>query len=144
MARGRSRYNWRMAGYSKTPLVGKLGLKPGMRILFMHMPAAVRKVIGLLPEGVVEAKELAGELEYVHFFAEDCADLRAHFAVLKAALAKDGMLWVSWRKNRNGTDLTENFVREVALQHGLVDVKVCAVDEVWSGLKLVYRVRDRK
>jgi hypothetical protein len=132
-----------MAGYSKTPLVVKLGLKAGMQAVFLRMPAEVRGVLDPLPEGVLVGKRLTGELDYVHFFAEDCADLREHFAALKAALAKDGMLWVSWRKNKNGTDLTENFVREMALQHGLVDVKVCAVNEVWSGLKLVYRLKDR-
>jgi hypothetical protein len=133
-----------MAGYSKTPLAGKLGLKAGMRAAFVNAPDSVLSILQPLPDGVIVLKRPGREMDYVHFFAESERELAAAFVGLKASLAKTGMLWVSWRKGKKGTDVTETQVRAVALGGGLVDVKVCAVDEVWSGLKLVYRLKDRQ
>jgi len=132
-----------VAGYSKTPLPQKLGLKPGMRAAFRQMPASVLKLLEPLPEGLERKKSGGGDLNYIHFFADSVADLEKQFPTLKKSLAKDGMLWISWRKGKVNTDLTENDVRRIALAGGLVDVKVCAIDEAWSGLKLVYRLKDR-
>jgi len=86
-----------------------------------------------------------GSTDFIHFFATRRRQLEQKFAALKKALAKDGMLWISWPKGSSGvaTDLNENVVREIGLARGLVDVKVCAIDSVWSGLKFVYRLRDR-
>ena len=132
-----------MAGYSGKTLAQKLGLKPHMRVVFLRMPGSVGESLQPLPADLVVLKALAKEMDYVHYFADQTADLEGMMAKLKEALAKDGSLWISWRKGRKGTDLTENAVRLLALAAGLVDVKVCAVDETWSGLKLVYRVKDR-
>jgi Protein of unknown function (DUF3052) len=132
-----------MAGYSKTPLIQKLGIKAPMRMALLRVPASVARDIGPLPQGVKRLAEPGPETDYIHYFAEDRADLDRAMPKLKASLSKQGMLWISWRKGRVYTDLTENFVREVALKNGLVDVKVCAVDEKWSGLKLVYRLKNR-
>ena len=133
-----------MAGYSGKSLGQKLGLKAGMRMVFLGMPAEVRAALDPLPEGVVVLQALrkeAGGMDYVHYFAQTAVELEKTMGALKGALKKDGMLWVSWRKGMKA--FTENDVRRVALATGLVDVKVCAVDEAWSGLKLVYRVKDR-
>ena len=131
------------AGYSGTPLIKKLGIKPGMRVALLRMPAGVARQLTPWPEGATKCTALAPELHYVHYFAESVADLRQTMPELKSALRKDGMLWISWRKGLVDTDLGENMVREIALKIGLVDVKVCSVDEAWSGLKLVYRLKDR-
>jgi hypothetical protein len=132
-----------MAGYSKTPLIQKLGIKPGMRVALLHMPDSVLRELGPLPVGITMLKEPAAESDYIHLFAEKESDLRETMPRLKEALNKNGLLWISWRKGRVNTDLSENVVRELALKNGLVDVKVCAIDETWSGLKLVYRLKDR-
>ena len=91
-------------------------------------------------------KELEGPLDFIHFFTRKREDLEEGFPRLKRELSQKGMLWVSWPKgsSRVETDLDENVVREVGLKNGLVDVKICAVDETWSGMKFVYRLRDRK
>lgn len=133
------------AGYSPRPLVAKLGIKPNTRIAIMGAPRGYRATLGALPEGVALSTTLRGTLPFIHFFTKQRAALESRFPMLKRALTTDGALWVSWPKQSSGvaTDLTENDVRDVALTNGLVDVKVCAVDEVWSGLKLVRRVQDR-
>ena len=133
------------AGYSPRPLVDKLGIKPNTRIAIMGAPRGYRATLGALPEGVALSTTLRGTLPFIHFFTKQRAALESRFPMLKRALTTDGALWVSWPKQSSGvaTDLTENDVRDVALTNGLVDVKVCAVDEVWSGLKLVRRVKDR-
>ncbi|HVE41079.1 MAG TPA: DUF3052 domain-containing protein [Planctomycetota bacterium] len=127
-----------MAGYSGTPLHQKLGFKPGMKA---HLIGAVYKA----PAGITTQSKPSGPLDFVHVFTKEKVDLERRFPVLKEALAPAGMLWVSWPKGASKvkTDLNENVVREIGLQAGLVDVKVCAVDEVWSGLKFVRRLKDR-
>jgi hypothetical protein len=133
------------AGYSPRPLAEKLGIQPHTRIAVLGAPRGYRTTLGTLPPGVAIATTLRGTLPLIHFFTKQRASLESRFPILKRALTTDGALWISWPKKASGiaTDLTENGVRAVALTHGLVDVKVCAVDEVWSGLKLVRRLKDR-
>jgi hypothetical protein len=134
------------AGYSGKRLVEKLGIKPAMRIAIVGAPRGYRSTLGTLPPGVTVAAAARGTLPFIHFFTAKRSLLKRRFPALKRVLAQDGALWVSWPKQASGvaTDLTEDVVREVALAGGLVDVKVCAVDEVWSGLKLVRRLKDRR
>ena len=107
------------------------------------MPQEIRRSLEPLPGNFVLRKSLGTDTDFIHSFAESIADLESTFPSLKESLAKDGTLWISWRKGKNNTDLTEGDVRRIALKNGLVDVKVCAVDETWSGLKLVFRLKDR-
>ena len=134
-----------MAGYSKRSLVNKLGIKAGQRLYFAHAPDNYNDTLGDLPTDINQVDQLNGPLDFIQLFTKSRAKLEAEFPGLKQALASDGMLWISWPKKASKitTDLDENIVREIGLQNGLVDVKVCAVDDVWSGLKFVYRVKDR-
>lgn len=134
-----------MAGYSQTPLLKKLGIKTGYKVWFLHAPDHYASLLGPLPEGVDLATEAGQTCNFIHFFTYTQADLIATFPALKTALAKEGMIWVSWPKKaaKLPGDLDENVVREIGLEAGLVDVKVAAIDEVWSGLKFVYRLKDR-
>lgn len=134
------------AGYSKTPLVKKLGIKLGFKIHFANPPDNLQSLLGELPEKTTTIVELNGPVDYIHFFTKSKDELQTQFPILKAALAQNGLLWISWPKKASKvmTDLDENVVRGVGLQNGLVDVKVCAVDEIWSGLKFVYRLKDRR
>jgi hypothetical protein len=130
------------AGYSGTPLVRKLGFKPGMRAAYVGAPAGFAELLGDLPDGVrVLARPAASGMDLVVLFVTARRDLERRVERLRAAIAPDGMLWVAWPKRSSGvaTDVTEDVVRDVALPTGLVDVKVCAIDETWSGLKLVVR-----
>lgn len=131
------------AGYSGTPLVQKLGIKPGARVQIVSEPADFRSVLGPLPEGVRPTAR--GELDFAMVFTKTTADLARRFVALRDRLAPNGTLWVSWPKKTSGvaTELTENVVRDFGLAQGLVDVKVCAVDDTWSGLKFVRRLKDR-
>jgi hypothetical protein len=133
------------AGYSKRPLIQKLGIKPGFRLMILNPPPGYEATLGPLPTDVTVATDLTGPLDFIHFFTQRRAELEAHFPHLKQALVKDGSLWISWPKGASKvpTDLNENIIREIGLAHGLVDVKVAAVDQVWSGLKFMVRVRDR-
>lgn len=134
------------AGYSGTPLVKKLGVKSGNRIALLNAPAGYLDLLGELPADVRVDSELAGaDYDFVQAFYVCRADYEASFPRLKAAIHKGGMVWVSWYKKaaKMPTDINEDVVREVALAGGLVDVKVAAIDAQWSGLKLVYRTRDR-
>jgi hypothetical protein len=134
-----------MAGYSPRSLAEKLGIKPGARIALLNAPRGYRAMLGKLPPGVRVATAARGELPLIQFFTTTRRALEAKFPALVRVLTPDGALWVSWPKRASGmpTDVTEDVVRAVALPRGLVDVKVCAVDEVWSGLKLVRRLKYR-
>jgi hypothetical protein len=127
-----------VAGYSNTPLHQKLGFKPGMKA---HLIGAVYQV----PAGVTTTSRARGALDFIHLFTTEQSQLGKRFPALAKALAPAGMLWISWPKGASqvATDLNENVVRELGLRAGLVDVKVCAVDEIWSGLKFVRRLKDR-
>jgi hypothetical protein len=102
--------------------------------------------LGRLPENVNVVKELKGPIDFIHFFTKEKKELEDMFPILKKELSHDGMIWVSWPKGKPGiaTDLSENVVREVGLKNQLVDVKVCAIDEIWSGLKFVRRVGNSR
>ena len=129
------------AGYSGTPLVRKLGFKPGMRAHYVAAPDGFDELVGELPDGVRVLARPAAELDLVVLFVLTRAELERRLGGLHAKLVQDGMLWVAWpkRASKVPTDMTEDVVRDVALPTGLVDVKVCAIDETWSGLKLVIR-----
>lgn len=132
-------------GYSGKPLSAKLGIKPQMRIALLHTPSDYDALLGVLPPGVDVANELEAPCDLIHAFYEQRDALEAEFPRLKLALADAGSLWISWPKQASGvaTDLDGNVVRAVGLAQGLVDVKVAAVDGVWSGLKFVRRLKDR-
>ena len=134
------------AGYSKRTLVDKLGIKPGARIIILNPPRDYEETLGELPPTTEVVDELEGRLDFIHFFTIEKSDLKRTFPSLRKALAQDGMLWISWPKGASKvkTDVNENIVRDIGLENDLVDVKVCAVDEIWSGLKFVYRLKDRK
>jgi len=135
-----------MAGYSQRSLVEKLGIKAGTRIAILHAPKGYRATLGTLPPGVTVISAARGVLPFIHLFTADRALLERQLPALLRALTPDGALWISWPKKASGvpTDMTEDVVRAVALLTGLVDVKVAAVDEVWSGLKLVRRLKNRR
>jgi hypothetical protein len=134
-----------MAGYPGTPLAKKLGLKAGMTAVCLNAPTHYDDLLAPLPEPITWHTQLIAAADFIHFFTKSQQELTQHFPLLKAALAKDGLLWISWPKKaaKVATDVNENIVREIGLANGLVDVKVAAVDEVWSGLKFVYRLVDR-
>jgi hypothetical protein len=134
-----------MSAYSGTPLIKKLGIKAGFRLAFIHEPENYRALLGDLPDGTIVLPLEEGDLDFIHAFYKERSDFEAEYPALKNALRKDGMLWISWPKKASKvkTNITEDSIRDFALLHGLVDVKVAAVDETWSGLKLVYRVKDR-
>jgi len=132
-----------MAGYSGTPLPKKLGIKERFRVALFDLPADVKAELKNALTSCQVAK--GGPVDFAMIFAKSARDLRKQFSLLSKRLAPAGLLWVSWPKKASGvvTDLNENLVRSIGLEAGLVDVKVCAVNEVWSGLKFVIRVKDR-
>jgi hypothetical protein len=132
-----------MAGYSGTPLPKKLGIKEQFRVAMFDLPAEVKSELKTSLAGCDVVKD--APLDFVMIFAKTAAELNKQFPRFAKQLAPAGILWVSWPKKASGvaTDLTENEVRKIGLDAGLVDVKVCAVNEIWSGLKFVIRLRDR-
>lgn len=132
-----------MPGYSGTPLPKKLGIKAGHRVRLINAPTEVQSELRELLVQCELAK--SGTLDFAMIFAGSHAELIQHFAPAAKMLAPAGMLWVSWHKKSSGipTDLNENMVRDIGLDGGLVDVKVCAVTDIWSGLKFVRRLKDR-
>jgi hypothetical protein len=135
-----------VAGYSQRTLCQKLGIKPGVHAIVLGGPGTYGALLGELPRGATLSSRLAARSEFIHQFARRQSRLRADLPRLAAALADHGMLWISWPKKASGveTDLDENVIRELGLAEGLVDVKVCAVDDVWSGLKFVRRLQNRR
>lgn len=134
-----------MAGYSGRSLVAKLGIKPRTRIAIIDPPRGFRATLGPLPPGVTVAARLGAAHPFIHFFTRERQELERRLPALLRALEPDGALWISWPKKASGvpTDVTEDVVRAVALPTGLVDVKVAAIDDTWSGLKLVRRLENR-
>jgi hypothetical protein len=129
------------AGYSGTPLAKKLGLKEGFAVALVGAPPALREWLAPLPPGVTFVARPTDRVQLVHAFFTERAAMARSLAAWRATLADDAALWISWPKKASKvtTDITEDVIREVALPLGFVDVKVCAVSEVWSGLKLVVR-----
>ena len=133
-----------MAGYSGTPLPKKLGIKDGFRVWFVNAPQDFDEILNLPPDTrIIFAR--TKPLDLILFFTTSASELRRKFVATSQKLTANGMLWVCWPKKASGvaTDVNENLVREIGLNAGLVDVKICAVSEVWSGLKFVYRLKDR-
>jgi hypothetical protein len=136
-----------MAGYSGTPLAQKLGIKPGHRVLLSQAPRGFTKTLGALPEGakVADAAASRGSFDVAVAFVTSSSELDKSLAKLKSRMDPAAGFWVAWPKRASGvaTDVTEDVVRQKAIASGLVDNKVCAVDDTWSGLRLVYRLIDR-
>jgi hypothetical protein len=133
-----------MAGYSGTPLAKKLGVKEGFNLRFVNAPAKLYKELDL-PANVTVNSRTRKPIDLVLLFVTTKRDLERAFSSYAAKLTPAGMLWICWPKKSSGvaSDLTDNLVRQLGLAKGMVDVKVCAVDEVWSGLKFVFRLKDR-
>ncbi len=133
-------------GYSGTPLAKKLGYQPGFCTRVVHPPTHYMDLLQDLPLDVQFSEDPSLPKNLVHYFAQTESQLIRDIASLQKEIVQNGMIWISWpKKSANiATDLTENRIREIGLENGLVDVKVCAVDSIWSGLKFVIRVKDRK
>lgn len=133
------------SGYSRRSLSQKLGIKPNTRVIALGAPPAYQALLAPLPSGATVQTKLPASSDFIHHFARSRTNLAEQLPLLASALTDEGILWVSWPKRAAAaeTDLTENIVRELGLTQGLVDVKVCAVDEVWSALKFVRRVVNR-
>jgi hypothetical protein len=134
-----------MAGYSDTPLIKKLGIKEGFRILIVNSPKDFPATLGSLPNNVKRVKSNSKTIDFILLFSNAEKKLKKEFPQLARKLVSNGMLWVAWPKKSSGveTDLLFENVQRIGLNAGLVDVKICAVDDVWSGLKFVYRLKDR-
>lgn len=134
-----------MVGYSKRSLAEKLGIKAGLSLFLFNPPEEYLTLIAPLPEKVTIEKKLRPAAGFIHYFTREKKALEKDFPKLAGALADKGALWISWPKGASkvATDLNENVVRQIGLANALVDVKVCAVDETWSGLKFVRRLKDR-
>ena len=134
-----------MSGYSGTPLPRKLGIKEGARVALVDAPDNFEATLGALPDGVTVRTRARGPVDVIVFFTASRAKLERRIVTLRSALDPAGRLWVAWPKRASGvpTDVTEDVVREIASAHRLVDNKVAALDETWSGLQLVIRLKDR-
>lgn len=134
------------SGYSGTPLTKKLGIKAPMKLLLINAPKEYKSWLGDLPKNVKLVTKSKPPINAVHIFATESLFLDATLSKLRNELKQDGFVWVSWAKKSSKipTDITEDTIREIALPLGFVDIKVCAVSEVWSGLKLVIRKSERK
>jgi hypothetical protein len=135
-----------MAGYSGTPLVKKLGIREGSKLYLANAPNNYLKLVSPLPDGVKIVSRVSSNTDMVHIFSTKEVHLTRTLRAVLPKIKQDGMIWVSWPKKsaKVPTDITEDTIRKVALPLGLVDIKVCAVDDVWSGLKLVIRKELRK
>jgi hypothetical protein len=134
-----------VTGYSGTPLAKKLGIKEGHRVAFPSAPAGFRELLGDLPDGVSVRSRASGPLDVIVFFTKARAELERRLPALRRAMDPAAGLWIAWPKRSSGvqTDMTEDLARQLGLANGLVDNKVCAIDETWSGLRLVIRLEDR-
>jgi len=135
-----------MAGYSGTPLAKKLGIKPGYKLGLVNAPKGFQKELAGMPEAVkITVSRLVGPLDLILLFLTSEKNLIKEFPKVKEKLSRTGMLWVAWPKKSSGvtTDLSFDVVQKFGLAAGLVDVKICAVNDIWSGLKFVYRLKDR-
>lgn len=134
-----------MAGYSGTPLAKKLGIKSGFHIKLVNAPEYYFDLFTDLPADIIIEANADSKLDFIHFFTKSKAEYEAILPQLMQQLKPNGMIWASWPKKSSKvvTDITEDLIRNHALQIGLVDIKICAVDDTWSGLKLVIPVKDR-
>ena len=134
------------SGYSGTPLAKKLGIKDRFKIAVLNEPDHYYTLFEDMPPDVDIHHSLNSKLDFIHYFVTDAKVLSDNIASLKISIVPNGMIWISWPKQSSkvATDITEDVIRAIALQNGLVDIKVCAVDNVWSALKLVIPVKERK
>ena len=134
-----------MAGYSSTPLAKKLGIKPGFKMRLINAPDYYFELFADMPDDVNILTDKKIKKNFIHLFVKKLGDLEKYIFEIKNEIEQDGIIWISWYKKSSKipTDVTEDKIREIALTNGLVDVKVCAVDDVWSGLKLVIPVKKR-
>lgn len=132
-------------GYSGTPLAKKLGIKSGFKIRLVNEPKYYFDLFTDMPEQVIVMNDKKSKKNLIHYFALTANNLNKDLIALKNEIESNGIIWVSWPKKSSKviSDITEDFIRNLALANGLVDVKVCAVDEIWSGLKLVIPLKDR-
>jgi len=135
-----------MTGYSGRPLAQKLGIRPEMAVVLISAPAKYRKLLGRIAGSVEFSDKIKNASNFVHIFTKSRGELEKRLAILREKMADTGIVWVSWPKKSSGvaTDVTEDVVRGIALPLGFVDVKVCAIDETWSGLKLMVRRSNRE
>lgn len=135
-----------MVGYSGTPLVKKLGIKEEHRLAFPNAPDGFSELLGELPGGAEVRERVRGPLDVIVYFTRSRAELERRLPALRRAMDPAAGLWIAWPKRASGveTDMTEDVARDLAYENALVDNKVCAIDETWSGLRLVIRLRDRK
>lgn len=135
-----------MAGYSGTPMVKKLGIKEGAQVLLVNPPANYFKLIGQLPKGASLVSGKRAGIDFIHLFVKTQEELELYLPALKNQINSNGIIWVSWYKMaaKIPTDVNEDVIRKLALSVGLVDIKVCAIDDIWSGLKVVIRKANRK
>ena len=135
-----------MAGYSGTPLPQKLGIKPGLTVVAINAPSNYRRLLGQIPDSVTFSERLKSGSSFVHLFTSRRSEMQKKMSILRDKISDNGAIWVSWPKKSSGisTDVTEDVIREIALPLRFVDIKVCAVDETWSGLKLMIRRENRK
>ena len=135
-----------MAGYSATPLAKKLGIKSGYTVRLINAPENYFELFTDMPNDIHVLTDTKTRKNFIHVFIKQIGELEKNIVRLKNEIEQDGMIWVSWYKKsaKIPTDVTEDKIRAVALANGLVDVKVCAVDEIWSGLKLVIPLKYRK
>lgn len=135
-----------MSAYSSTPLAKKLGIKSGDKIRLINHPDYYIKLFSDFPDNVKIIADKKTKKNFIHYFVFSENDLRKNILQLKNEIEQNGIIWISWHKKSSKikTDVTENIIRDVALPIGLVDIKVCAIDDVWSGLKLMIRVSERK
>ncbi len=134
-----------MAGYSGTPLLQKLGIRPGHRISTANAPGDFVPMVGALPDGAGFVGSSAKDVDIIVSFESSLGSFQKRLPSLAKRIKADGMIWIAWPKKASGvvTDISEDLVRNAALAHGLVDTKVCAIDDTWSGLKLVIRKENR-
>ena len=135
-----------MAGYSRRPLQQKLGIKPDMNVVIINSPRNYRRLLGTIPDSITFSDRFKPDSSFVHVFIKTRSELERRLRVLREKIADTGTVWVSWPKRSSAvpTDVTEDVIRAVALPLGFVDIKVCAIDEIWSALKLMVRRTNRK
>lgn len=134
------------SGYSRTPLVKKLGIKEGFQVLYVNEPKHYQKLLVDCPEIYPSDAQKVKTVDFIHLFCTQIVEFEQNSLQLKPLLKKNGMLWVSWPKGSSKlkTDLSRDYIRTFLIKKGLVDIKICAIDEDWSGLKFVYRLNNRK
>ncbi|WP_318311510.1 DUF3052 domain-containing protein [Flagellimonas crocea] len=134
------------SGYSGTPLAKKLGIKSGFKVKIINEPKGYYTLFSDFPDDLIHLSISTSKKDFIHYFTKSTSELNSDIPLLKQEMEQNGTIWVSWPKKtaKVETDLNGNIVRETGLKNGLVDIKVCAVDETWSGLKFVIPVKDRK